>query len=265
VAGFYTIRGLAETDDLIRRMKGGLVRDVSVGFHGGEMRCDLCGQGFWECRHFPGLKYEEKKGDTVTTQLATFTIDDARLSEVSGVFDGSTPEAMILKAQRAAKAGELTAGQVLLLENQYRTRLPVTKTIPVAKTKEEKMPIPEDFSKIRTLVGVETDEEVVPAVETLKQRVSQLEPQAEDGRTYRTDLVAQALAEGVRAMGNDFDKTVYETTLKSAPLSVVKRMRDDWKRVADANLPQGRQSQEQGQQPSSRKTTSKVPDAGYVV
>ena len=277
VSDFYTVAGLADTDDLIARIRTGLVRDVSVGFHGGRAICDLCGADFWYCRHFPGLKYEEKEGDTVRTQLATFTIDDARLSEVSGVFDGSTPEAMILKAQRAAKAGELTRQQVALLENQYRIALPATSRFATVSSDKFKVSnegsyqwnlgertTEMDLTKVRSMLNVQTDEEVQEGVEKLMKRLSELEPQAKDGVQYREDLVKDALAEGVRAQGADFDQATYEATLKTLPIAAVKRFRDDWKKVADKSLPAGRQSQDEEQTPPKPTKADLVPDRAYA-
>src|SRR5687768_8016648 len=274
ISDFYTVSGLSETDDLIARMKTGLLRDVSVGFYGGRAVCDICHQDFWDCRHYPGLKYEEKEGDTVRTLLATFTIEDARLSEVSGVFDGSTPEAMILKAQRGAKNGELNQKQVEQLEQRYRVKLPAPPMIvngislsptsglsttdnqiriggyaPMINTLDfgtqelnvggERLMEERDFERTLDILeqhgvlpkeerGTVTDSEVVGYIEKLSSRLKELEPQAEEGRQYRKDLVAEALAEGVRAFGNDFDKATYEATLNSSPLTVVKRMKTDW-------------------------------------
>lgn len=271
VADFYTVSGLPETDDLILRMRSGILRDVSIGFHGGKINCDLCQRDFWECPHFPGLKYEVKEGDVIREKIATFTIEDARLSEVSGVFDGSTPGAMILKAQE--RAGELTAEQTQILEQRYRVKLPATKRafagveLRNGQTPREgnSMTIQEDFSKVRSLVEVETDDEVVPAVETLKRRVSELEPQAAEGRQYRTDLVTSALAEGVRAYGNDFDKAAYEAILTSAPLATVKRMAADWQKTADAALPNGRTSTDDAEDGKTRaESVQLVPDAAYA-
>lgn len=275
VSGFYTVRGLPETDDLIRRMESGLLRDVSVGFHGGTMRCDICQQDFWDCRHFPGLKYEEKKGDVVTTLLATYTIEDAHLSEVSGVFDGSTPEAMILKAQRGAKSGNLTLEQIQQLERRYRISLPDKKVYTVPKpTQGEKKMDEKQVNRLKEIViasGVvpedarETlDEEgIVVFTDMLSARIKTLEAQAAEGVQYRKDLVKDALAEGVRAQGDDFDAKLYEATLNSSPLAVVKRMRDDWKKFADAALPGGRRSVDNDQTPT-KEERSLVPDSAYI-
>lgn len=303
VSNFYTVTGLSETDDLIARMKTGLVRDVSVGFHGGMMLCDICGLDFWDCRHYPGLKYETKEGDTVKTELATFTIEDARLSEVSAVFDGSTPEAMILKAQRAAKAGELTAEQVDLLEKRYRVALPATKlhyitsgvafsttpatarlditseTNPVLTLKQDRKVTvmnEEELQRLRNILAIhgwidEGEERttadaktVIGVVELCMKRFKEIEPLAEDGKQYREDLIKEALVEGVRAQGNDFDKELYESTLNGASLAVIKRMKTDWQRIADKIIPAGRTSVDSDErQEPVRVKPNLIPDSAY--
>lgn len=269
VADFYTVRGLPETDDLIKRMQSGLVRDVSVGFHGGRLICDICTRDFWDCSHWPGFKYEVKEGEVIRQVVATLTIEDARLSEVSGVFDGSTPEAMILKAQE--RAGDLKPEEVRLLEQRYRVKLPESKrsfagvdtSTGQKPGEDESMAIQEDFSRVRSLVGVETDDEVVPAVETLKRRVAELEPRAADGDAYRNDLVAEALAEGVRANGQEFDQATYEGTLRAAPLALIKRMRDDWKRVGDARFAGGRSTTDADAGNETNEPLRYVPETAY--
>lgn len=274
LAGFYTVRGLQDTDELIARMEARLLRDVSVGFFGGRMICDICGEEFWDCRHFPGLTYEEKHGDVVSSVLATFTIDDARLSEVSGVFDGSTPEAMIRKAKTLASGGEFTPQQVHLLENRYRIALPSSATypgvaVPATRMEERKM-TEEEITRVRSLLGLGADGDVVTGIENLSkaldeanQRIAALEPQAKEGVQYRTDLIEAALAEGVRAQGNDFDRELYGSMLKDAPVAVIKRMRDDWKKVADQTLPAGRVSSD-GNEQARPKKVNLHPDSAYV-
>lgn len=280
VADFYTVRGLSETDDLILRMQSGILRDVSVGFHGGSMSCDLCKRDFWECPHFPGLKYEVKEGDTVRTQLATFTIEDARLSEVSGVFDGSTPGAMILKAQE--RASDLSDSQRRILEQRYRVVLPApTRAFAgVEKTgqkpgKVERMNAEQFTQLTNTLIraGVLSEEQregvtevdALAAADKLVARVKELEPQAADGRQYRKDLIDEALKEGVRALGKDFDAAMHEAMLSSQPLSTIKGMRDSWQKIGDERLPAGRKSVDDDQTPTqeTNKAVSFVPDAAY--
>jgi len=270
VADFYTIAGLQDTDDLIARMKTGLVRDVSVGFHGGEMSCDICHEDFWQCRHFPGLKYELKEGGVTRNVIATYTIDDARLSETSGVFDGSTPEAMIIKAQRHASMGLLEEKQVDLLERTYRTRLPARKSFSV---KEEVKMEDKVLEQIRTTLAGPlseeytrglTEEQIPKAIEAVVAWAKTLEPQAAEGRQYRKDEIARAIAEGVRAHGNEFEVEDYTALLNLAPLATIQRMARDWQKVANAALSAGRSSVETDQTPVKKMVEDFTPDEAYA-
>lgn len=129
---FYIVRGItlggihsyATTDDYIKAIEAGIVRDVSVGFTGGRWVCDICGKEYFRggCPHLLGLEYEIDLGDgPITIKTATVTIFDAELSEVSLVFDGATPGAEIIeKAADLIYAGAVKSDQLLRLETVYR-------------------------------------------------------------------------------------------------------------------------------------------------
>ena len=138
IAEFYTVAGIrfggthsyATTDDFIRAIEGALVRDVSVGFYGGRTICDICGHEVWgwdsDCPHFPGKEYPvDIDGDgELELVTATATVYDARLAEVSVVFDGATPEAMIIeKATQMFDKGKLNRDQVRSLEQNFQVRI----------------------------------------------------------------------------------------------------------------------------------------------
>lgn len=289
MADFYTLPGLqlnsVKTDDLIDGMRGGLLRDVSVGFFGGSHTCDICGRDYWswDCPHVPGLKYEVKEGDVVRQVLSTFAVDNARLAEVSSVFAGSTPNAEVLKATREAEAGRLKPEAIRQIESRHRISLPAAKRafagvdVPTGQTpgKVERMNA-EQFSQLtNTLIraGVLTEDQRATATEVdalaaadkLASRAKDLEPQAADGRQYRADLVAEALAEGVRAQGKDFDKPTYEGLLTNSPIATIKRMRDDWKKVGDERFKGGRASVDEDQTTDKKQAPqpSLVPAGAY--
>ncbi len=133
-ATFYTIRDLkqsgVDTNEWIKATRAAINRDVSVGFYfdeNSDLVCDIDGFSYFsgDCRHWLGMRYtvEGKDGPPV---LATGTVDAARLSEVSSVYDGSTPGAQIatfLKAQRAADAGRLMPNTARALEAMYGQRI----------------------------------------------------------------------------------------------------------------------------------------------
>jgi len=120
----YVPRGInlngVASDDLIRGIETGVVRDGSVHFDdGARYVCDICGNDMYEressCPHLPGLTYGGKR--------AGATIVDGHALEASLVYDGSTPMAMIDKARRMAAAGLLSPKAVGRVEQLYRTRL----------------------------------------------------------------------------------------------------------------------------------------------
>lgn len=308
VADFFTLPGLIiegqrTSDDFIRRVSAGIQRDVSVGFHigpradssRGRYVCDVCGGNLMDwraCPHIPGLTYEitDQVGRT-EQQLATFTVFNGSLSEVSAVYDGATPGATILKARQAAEDGQLDERQVMLLETRYRMSLPTRRLVgpgvaispgtspgprpPAAsgsRATETEEPTMDLAAQLRSLFGLaETtpDEEIVTltrdlratrdevrdllaarpetvagqslpeAVRAMAGTIDRLTPLAEEGRAYRDELTAAALAEAVRAFGAAAEA---QNAPVLAPLSLeqIRQMRDSWRTIADARLPGGR-------------------------
>lgn len=121
----YIPRGVnlngVSNDDLIRGIESGVIKDGSVHFdNDARYVCDVCGGDMFErnsaCVHLPGMRYEGG-------QRATATIVNGRAIEASLVFDGSTPMAMVDKAQRMARAGKLSAREVHAVEQLYRARI----------------------------------------------------------------------------------------------------------------------------------------------
>jgi len=287
VAEFYTVPGIrfsggqtyASTDDFIRAMKAALVRDVSVGFHGGDIICDICGNSFYDwrsCDHWPGVEYTVgDEGDEKVT--STFTIDDASLSEVSGVYDGATPGAMIDRARWQVEKGVMSPRAAIFLERRYRINLPGRMTwpgvnIPSTNPTERSEIMERDTENIlsevwdicRNAGAPEEHDTALSAVNWLAGEAERLRPLADEGRQYRSDLIEDALAEGVRAMGDQFPAETYRGMLKRAGLESIKALRDQWAAMAARQLPGGRQTTDTDETPPVRQPESDVPDAAYV-
>jgi hypothetical protein len=101
----------------------------------------------------------------------------------------------------------------------------------------------------------------VTRLRVIEESVATIRAQAEDGKAYRKALVDEAIAEGVRAEGNDFDKEGQKTLLESLPLESVKRMRDSWRKIGDKQFKGGRQIEEQDDAPPP--VRSEIPSAAY--
>ena len=291
VANFYTVPGIrfggqhsfASTDDFIKAVEARIVRDVSVGFHGGRWVCDICGGDYFrysQCSHFAGVEYEQTGEDGVTKRtLATVGIHDAHLSEVSAVFDGATPGAMIRKAQAGVRDGQLKGEALAFLEQRYRVPLLSTpdnwQGVDLPKDKpgnsagrdksaaggrnslgDSTMETVElNIDAIRAALGVgmtdnpiESADNALALMRKVAKELARLTPLADDGRAYRDDLVAQALAEGVRAQGEGFPQETYRAMLTDAPLDHIKQIRDQFAAQAAKQLPTGRQTTEEDEQ-----------------
>lgn len=283
VADFYTLPGLrlteVNTDDLIGGIRSGIVKDVSVGFSAWDkISCDICGRSYfdWDCPHIPGMKYEVKGADDVMrVMVSTFSVDNAHLNEVSAAYDGATPDAMILKAERMAGAGLLKPEAAAMIEQRYRIKLPGANRAwsgYTAPEKGSKMTADEQLQQLHDALrdaGYDADDlpastaKLIEDVQTAAEQRATLEAEAADGRSYRADLIAESLAEGVRAYGDKFSRATYEATLKAAPLATIRQMRDDWRTVAADRLQGGRQTTDAAQPAKPTTSVAAVPDSAF--
>lgn len=248
------------TDDFIRAVQAGVVRDVSIGFHGGRYICDLCGgnySSYRDCPHIAGREYE-REGGMITCTVA---IHDARLSEWSLVYDGATPDAMLLKAEEYAGSNEADRSTVRFLENAYRIKLDSNRVFKGAEIKRGKdsaeSPLEDNSMKLskramRLLVdhsdfaeGEPSEAHVETALDGMSQRINELTPLADDGREYRKTVVDDALAQGIRAFGDKFDQEQQRTLFESMPIDMVRQMGASWEKIADAVFTGGRKTHDE--------------------
>ena len=283
LADFYTVPGVRfggqlsyeSTDDFIRAIEAALVRDVSVGFYGGDIICDICGNSLYDwqnCPHWPGVEYAVgDKGEK--TIIATFTIEDARLAEVSAVYDGATPGAMIQRATEMAEAGKLEPETARRLEIKYRIKLPgaarswpgIDKQDKPSLERTDKM---DELEQIRAILGetnAPKETSASDAVRWLVGEMARLQPLADIGNTYRADLTEAAIVEGRRAQGDKFPIETYRNMFASTPIDQIKRLLESWGGRAADVFTGGRQVAEGNTPPEKpeRQPMQAVPDSAY--
>jgi len=255
---------LQEPDTLapVSRIRAGIAKDISVGFSGrrsgAKCICSICGLDMWhswDCWHIPGFEYEV---DTEPTKggngakrmvLCTGLIVNASLAEYSLVYDGSTPGAAVLQAQKAAEAGRMTIDQARLLEQRYRINLPGKRlqvtggTMPPEHNGKVLEPVQEvrDLQAVLERAGVPSDRTVLQGVQWLADEVQRLTPLAKDGEQYRKDLVDAGVAEAVRAFGAETGEKK-RALLDRSDLETIKEMTASWRDIGDAKLGGGRQT-----------------------
>lgn len=128
----YLIRGMPTSsglnaDDYIRGIEGGVYSDVSIGFIPDRFWCSICGSDMLnsrDCNHWPGQTYTVRDPNSGGESEQQCIADvDARLGEYSPVYDGATPNAMILKAEREIEAGRATPRMLAFVEDRCRAAL----------------------------------------------------------------------------------------------------------------------------------------------
>lgn len=106
MARWYLLKTV-ENAALRRQIDAGIFAHVSIGFRGGELTCDLCGQPFWsDCPHWPG---QEVVCDGAS-RACTMTWEDPRGTaeavEGSLVWLGAQRDARHVKAAQQSGARE---------------------------------------------------------------------------------------------------------------------------------------------------------------
>jgi len=302
----YTVPGISfggnhsfqTTSDYIKAVESGIVRDVSVGLHGGRYVCDLCGgdyRRYSDCPHIAGRPYERDGA----IEICTVGIFDARLSEWSLVFDGACPTAMILKAEDYAGSSDAERVTVRYLEESYRINLGSErrwsgvdihgKAVDSADQQGSGNRAPEDEQMnaidkhLKTLrEGGAVNDWAVKAIEELRsenerlqplegqvteleQRVSELEPLAKAGEAYRANTEDEAIKEGIRALGDDFDEEAQRTLLGKLDMDMVRQMGASWRAIGDAKFGSGgRQVNDEVDEDETNEREIRVPDSAYA-
>jgi hypothetical protein len=255
----------AATAPVINRVRAGIVRDDSVGFSyaGAQCICSICNRDMWrdwKCWHIPGMRYKrtDNPEDAVSDpngELATGRIVNAHLAEYSLVYDGATPGAAVLQAQRAAEAGRITTEQARLIEQRYRINLPGKRlaiqgaTMPPENNGKDvshtstaapaAAPLERAIQQTLERVGAPNDLLIPAGVEWLADELARLTPLAKDGEQYRKDLIETAEQEAVRALGAEAG-AAQRAMLEAAPIALIKSFTTSWRAIGDASLKGGR-------------------------
>jgi hypothetical protein len=89
----------------------------------------------------------------------------------------------------------------------------------------------------------------------------------QDGRDFRESLFTEAMEEGVRAYGDQFNRSTYEALLANASIPHLRAVIADWKRVAGEKIPTGRSTTEAPErtETDTRKNGRDVSDRAYKV
>lgn len=120
-----------------------------------------------------------------------------------------------------------------------------------------------------TLAGSarETIEFLATTVVERGKRIKALEPDAKAGAAYRNTLIATGHRDGTAALGDTYDKEMYEGIFRDLSIEKLEKMVADFTKRADARFPNGRQTTEE-EAPANvvefeRKSGDDIPDSAF--
>lgn len=253
---FYIVRHTKingeSTDDLIRQIETGTLTEMSVGFGGINLwyKSSYDGKDIYESRYYPGDKDENGN-------LVYYYIMDATLREVSLVYKGACPDAVVERIRNDLPNMEDAERQI----QKYETRFNVRIDMPKQRSKEGKrMNIEEikravekgDLQRGELLKALKVDAITDGQRSILKElgedasieTVRSLKEKAEIGKRAFEEKLDELVKARV-AIGQEFDQEKYKEQMRSMDVDFIEDQTRLFEDIKKAEFKPGRQTQKQ--------------------
>lgn len=270
VGHFYVLRNSnsngRSTNDIIRNIEGGIIRDMSVGFSASldDYICSADGKSYWDSPYFPGDR--DTDGNPVF-----YWIKNATLREVSTVYKGANGNAFIEKARQAIANGEIDSKKINALEERFQTRFDdVEKSFFSTKKRKNEGVVAMEIKDIRAAItngslSVSKLREVMEendvrfesqdniairnalGDDATVESIRKLKDEAEAGRQYKKDLIEDAVKARVAIQGDGFNADNYRSMLERSDVEYIKDERESYEKMKGSKYTSGRQT-DNGQQ-----------------
>ena len=271
---FFILKNMEYTDyslqfksseQLIRAIEHELVNQASIGFFGAREICNLCKlpirkYSYWDwdspkeeyCSHKMGKEYDVGDGKMET---ARYTVYDGHLKEVSLVEFASNRQTSIDKKREMDEMGRHVetlchsaskkfVEELLMTDQEWITKLRDALEIPDIRSTDEPETVVQTLETEMTGLRAKVEEQ--------KDEIADLQTDAEDGKAYRLARVDEALKQGNRAYGDDFDEEYHREYYGAMPLEKLEDHIAHNKKKGDAALPAGRSTTDTHEPPPER-------------
>lgn len=251
---FYIVRHTKingeSTDDLIRQIETGTLTEMSVGFGGINLwyKSSYDGKDIYESRYYPGDKDENGN-------LVYYYIMDATLREVSLVYKGACPDAVVERIRNDLPNMEDAERQI----QKYETRFNVRIDMPKQRSKEGKrMNIEEitravekgDLQRGELLKALKVDAITEGQRSILKElgedasieTVRSLKEKAEIGERAFNEKLDELVKARV-AIGQEFDQEKYKEQMRSMDVDFIEEQTRIFEDIKKAGFIPGRQTE----------------------
>ena len=253
------------SEQLIRAIEHELVNQASIGFFGAREICNLCKlpirrYSYWDwdepkeerCSHKMGKEYDVGDGKMET---ARYTVYDGHLKEVSLVEFGSNRQTSIDKKREMDEMGRHVETLCRSVSKSFMEELLMNDQEWIAKLRDA-LEIPDIRSTDEPDEVVKTLETEVTGlrakVEEQKDEIADLQTDATDGKAYRQARIDEAIKQGNRAYGDDFDEDYHREYYADMPLEKLEAHIAQNKKKGDAVLPAGRSTTDTHEPPPER-------------
>ena len=243
------------SEKLIRSIDLGLVNQVSVEFFGAREICNITQLPIrryyywvWDYESVTKEVSPYKMGNIYDVDgkkvRATYTVYDARLKGVSLVEFGSNRNTAIEKKREMRSFME----ELLMTDQEWIRALREKLEIPNIKTTDEPEAVVETLEAEVTSLREQN--------ETLKDEKADLIADAEDGKAYRKAQVDEAIKQGNRAFGDDFDEEYHREYYADLPMEQLEKHIAHNKKKGDEVLSAGRSSGDEHEPPPEKTQAS---------
>lgn len=260
---FYELRALCymlrneKNQPLIDEIEAGIKKEVSVGCFCGRSTCSICGKDFWydeDCSHYKGKVYD---GKTCYVKLE----NPLDAYEFSFVAIPAQKEAGVTKAfdKKSNKEKEKmfvyneSLKQFGIDEETFKGfDLEPEKVEKIAKS--VKIEQPEEYISKAKVVEELGEEKTAEEVLNLAKEAAQYKDNANKYTKLFNAKIEEALKEGVKAKGEDFNSDRWGKILNSFSYEEVEGQMEEWHNEAEKALNGGKRVSE----PSTRVKTTKL-------
>lgn len=260
---FYELRALCymlrneKNQPLIDEIEAGIKKEVSVGCSCGKSTCSICGKDFWydeDCSHQKGRVYD---GKTCYVKLE----NPLDAYEFSFVAIPAQKEAGVTKAfdKKSNKEKEKmfvyneSLKQFGIDEETFKGfDLEFEKVEKIAKS--VKIEQPEEYISKAKVVEELGEEKTAEEVLNLAKEAAQYKDNANKYTKLFNAKIEEALKEGVKAKGEDFNSDRWGKILNSFSYEEVEGQMEEWHNEAEKALNGGKRVSE----PSTRVKTTKL-------
>lgn len=251
---FYIVRNVAingdNTDNIIRQIETGTLTEMSVGFGGMNLwyKSSYDGKDIFDSRYYPGDKDENGN-------LVYYYIMDANLREVSLVYKGACPDAVIERIRNDLPEMEDAERQLEKYEQRFNVRIDMPNIR--AKKEGKRMNIEEvvraikggqlDRSELLKSLKVEVltdaqrsildelgDDASVETIRSLKEK-------AELGETAINEKL-ESLVKARTAVGQEFDQESYKKHMRAMGVEFIEEQTRMFEELKQAKFEPGRQT-----------------------